>query len=73
MTLQALDRTLINGVELEVRDRGSGEPVVFVHGAMSAPRSRHGQQTSDSARTSGCCPRARRLGSTRSSRESWPR
>lgn len=34
MTLQAMDRTQINGVELEVRDRGSGEPVVFVHGAM---------------------------------------
>jgi len=35
MTLQAMDRTQINGVELEVRDRGSGEPVVFVHGAMA--------------------------------------
>jgi pimeloyl-ACP methyl ester carboxylesterase len=34
MTLQAMDRTQINGVELEVRDRGSGEPVVFVHGSM---------------------------------------
>jgi len=30
-----MDRTQINGVELEVRDRGSGEPVVFVHGAMA--------------------------------------
>ena len=34
MTLQAIDRTQINGVELEIRDRGSGEPVVFVHGGM---------------------------------------
>ena len=34
MTLQAMDRAQINGVELEVRDRGSGEPVVFVHGGM---------------------------------------
>jgi len=24
----------INGVKLEIRDRGSGEPIVFVHGAM---------------------------------------
>ena len=34
MTLQAMDCTQINGVELEVRDMGSGEPVMFVHGAM---------------------------------------
>ena len=34
MTVQAMDRTEINGVALEVRARGSGEPVVFVHGAM---------------------------------------
>src|SRR5690242_6686651 len=34
MTLQAMERTQINGVALEVRARGSGEPVVFVHGAM---------------------------------------
>lgn len=31
MTMQ---RTEINGVALELRDRGSGEPVVFVHGSM---------------------------------------
>ena len=24
----------INGVTLELRDRGSGEPIVFVHGSM---------------------------------------
>ena len=34
MTLPAMDRTQINSVELEIRDRGAGEPVVFVHGAM---------------------------------------
>lgn len=34
MNRQAMQRTKINGVELEMRDRGSGEPVVFVHGAM---------------------------------------
>jgi pimeloyl-ACP methyl ester carboxylesterase len=34
MAWQAMQRTKINGVELELRDRGSGEPVVFVHGAM---------------------------------------
>lgn len=35
MTVQAMNRVQINGVTLEVRDRGAGEPVVFVHGAMS--------------------------------------
>jgi len=34
MTWQAMQRTEINGVELEIWDRGSGEPVVFVHGGM---------------------------------------
>lgn len=34
MTWGAMQRTEINGVELEIRDRGSGEPVVFVHGGM---------------------------------------
>jgi pimeloyl-ACP methyl ester carboxylesterase len=34
MTGQAMQRTTINGVELEIRDRGSWEPVVFVHGGM---------------------------------------
>src|SRR5262245_1578701 len=34
MTGQAKQRTKSNGVELEIRDRVSGEPVVFVHGAM---------------------------------------
>ena len=34
MTWQAMQRTKINGMELEIRDRGSGEPVVFVHGGM---------------------------------------
>jgi pimeloyl-ACP methyl ester carboxylesterase len=34
MTWQAMQGTEINGVELEIWDRGSGEPVVFVHGAM---------------------------------------
>jgi pimeloyl-ACP methyl ester carboxylesterase len=29
-----MELTEINGVELELWDRGSGEPVVFVHGAM---------------------------------------
>src|SRR4029450_5818026 len=32
--LQKIQRTAINGVHLEVRARGAGEPVVFVHGAM---------------------------------------
>jgi hypothetical protein len=30
MTWQAMQSTDINGVELEIWDRGSGEPVVFV-------------------------------------------
>ena len=34
MTWQAMQRTEINGVELEISDSGSGEPVVFIHGAM---------------------------------------
>lgn len=34
MTLQAMQRTKINGVELEIRVVGSGEPILFVHGAM---------------------------------------
>jgi len=34
MTWQAMQRTEINGVELEIWDGGSGEPVVFVHGAL---------------------------------------
>jgi hypothetical protein len=29
-----MELTEINGVELELWDRGSGEPVVFVHGSM---------------------------------------
>src|SRR4029450_37029 len=32
--LQAMQRTAINGVQLEIRASGAGEPVVFVHGAM---------------------------------------
>lgn len=34
MTQEAMQRTKINGAELEIGDRGSGEPVVFIHGAM---------------------------------------
>src|SRR6185436_12646724 len=34
MTGPAMQRTKINGVELEIWDRGSGESVVFVHGSM---------------------------------------
>ncbi|MCH7676182.1 alpha/beta hydrolase [candidate division KSB1 bacterium] len=34
MNLPATQRAEINGVQLEIRDRGTGEPVVFVHGAM---------------------------------------
>ncbi|MEZ4866096.1 MAG: alpha/beta hydrolase [Caldilineaceae bacterium] len=34
MTWQAMQRTVINGVLLEIRVSGAGEPVVFVHGAM---------------------------------------
>jgi pimeloyl-ACP methyl ester carboxylesterase len=34
MAWPAMQRTRINGVRLEIRDRGSGEPVVFVHGGM---------------------------------------
>jgi pimeloyl-ACP methyl ester carboxylesterase len=34
MKLPAMQLTEINGVALEIRDKGSGEPVVFVHGAM---------------------------------------
>ena len=35
MNSQTMNSTKINGVELEIRDRGSGEPVVLVHGAMA--------------------------------------
>jgi pimeloyl-ACP methyl ester carboxylesterase len=34
MSWPAMQRTKINGVGLEIWDRGSGEPVVFVHGGM---------------------------------------
>lgn len=34
MTWKEMQLTEINGVKLEVQDRGLGEPVVFVHGAM---------------------------------------
>lgn len=34
MTQEVAQRIAINGTELDVRDRGSGEPVVFVHGGM---------------------------------------
>jgi pimeloyl-ACP methyl ester carboxylesterase len=34
MTWQAMQRTEINGVQLEISESGSGEPVVFVHGSM---------------------------------------
>ena len=34
MTLQAMHHSEINGVQLEIRDSGAGEPVVFVHGSM---------------------------------------
>ncbi len=34
MTLPPMQLTEINGVKLEILDRGSGEPVVFVHGGM---------------------------------------
>src|SRR3989304_10571804 len=34
MTQEAMQRTEINGALLEIRERGSGEPVVFVHGGM---------------------------------------
>jgi pimeloyl-ACP methyl ester carboxylesterase len=34
MNWPAMERTQINGIELEIRDQGSGEAVVFVHGAM---------------------------------------
>ncbi len=35
MTWQAMQGSEINGVQLEISDSGSGEPVVFVHGSMS--------------------------------------
>lgn len=34
MDLKTMQLTKINGVSLEIRDQGSGEPVVFVHGSM---------------------------------------
>ena len=34
MNWQAMQRTEINGVKLEIGAGGSGEPVVFIHGAM---------------------------------------
>ena len=34
MSREAMKRAEINGAELDIRDRGSGEPVVFVHGGM---------------------------------------
>ena len=29
-----MPRIEINGAELEIRERGSGQPVVFIHGSM---------------------------------------
>ncbi len=34
MNLPAMQPTEINGVKLEILDRGAGEPIVFIHGAM---------------------------------------
>ena len=34
MTPQEFQIAEINGAELEIWDKGSGEPVVFVHGGM---------------------------------------
>src|SRR3989304_1701633 len=34
MTGEAMQLADINGAQLEIRERGSGEPVVFVHGGM---------------------------------------
>jgi pimeloyl-ACP methyl ester carboxylesterase len=34
MTLPSMQLTRLNGVKLETLDRGSGEPVVFIHGSM---------------------------------------
>ena len=34
MTWPQMQKAEINGVTLELWDRGSGEPVVFVHGSM---------------------------------------
>lgn len=34
MNLKTMQLTKINGVSLEIRDQGSGEPIVFVHGGM---------------------------------------
>lgn len=34
MIWDEMQRTEINGAELEIYDRGSGEPVVFIHGSM---------------------------------------
>src|SRR4051812_14227987 len=34
MIWQTMQNAEINGMELEIWDRGSGEPVVFVHGGM---------------------------------------
>ena len=34
MTCPVMQRAYINGVALELQDRGSGEPVIFVHGSM---------------------------------------
>lgn len=34
MTTVQFDQVLINGAQLTIRERGAGEPVLFVHGAM---------------------------------------
>jgi len=34
MASETTQRAEINGAQLEIRERGSGEPVVFVHGGM---------------------------------------
>lgn len=34
MTLKEMQLTKINGVSFEIRDKGEGDPVVFVHGGM---------------------------------------
>lgn len=44
MTSHRMELTDINGVELELWDRGSGEPVVFVHGSMAEVARWHREQ-----------------------------
>lgn len=49
----------VNGTRLEYAERGSGEPVVFVHGGFNDPRSWKGQMEAFGSRFRAVAPSCR--------------